>query len=146
MGIYDLVTMLLAGLCGYIADRYNWKFIHGLGWFLIAIGSVLLPNVSLSVGLILAGFIIALGNNLSAFAANHILTKHDIDHREDGSFMALTTMVRSLGYVVAPIVTGYLYYNFGFFVALGFTCIVSTIIAIWMMWQTSILKRHPGNG
>lgn len=146
MGIYDLVTMLLAGFCGYLADRYNWKLTHLLGWLLVAIGVVLLPIMNVSLGLIVAGFIIALGNNLSAFSASHILTKHDIDHREDGSFMALLTMVRSGGYVISPVITGYLYHEYGFSVSLWFACAISGIIALWMIWQTLKLKRTAGNG
>lgn len=135
MGIYDLVTLSFAGLCGYLADRYNWKLIHGLGWLLILVGSVVLPNAAASITLTLTGLVIAVGNNLSHFSAEHVLTKFDIDHREDGSFMALMTMVGGVGAVVSPIIAGYLYYHLGFSAGIGYACMVSAMIAVFMIWR-----------
>lgn len=136
LGIYDLVTIFFAGVCGYLADRYNWKIVNTIGWFFVLIGVTLLPAASVSVSLILAGLVIAVGNNLSYFSAEHALTKYDIDHREDGSFMALMTMLRSLGYVVSPMIAGFLYHRFNFSVALIYACILSGAIALFMMWRT----------
>ncbi|MCX6780534.1 MAG: MFS transporter, partial [Candidatus Magasanikbacteria bacterium] len=136
LGVYDLVTALFAGYAGYLADKYNWRHTHSLGWIFVVIGLIALPFYSWPTWLIIVGFVIAIGNNLSYYAAAHALEAHDIDHREDGSFIGLKTISNSLGYAVAPILAGYLYSQYGFATSLGVNSFLCAIIAFAMIWLT----------
>lgn len=129
LGIYEIVTICLAGYVGRMADKYNWKMISKLGWLSIAIGVICLPFYSWPVWLIIVGFIIAFGNNLTAFSAFHVLEKHDIDHREDGAFIALKFMLSDSLYALTPAIVGILYFNFGFTISLLLPALVGIFLA-----------------
>lgn len=136
LGIYEIVTIFLATYSGYLADKYNWRHLHSFGWCLVVIGVLFLPFYSFPLGLIIIGAIIALGNNLFWFAAEHALEKYDIDHEEDGEFISLKTMMSNLGYAISPLVCGFLYKVYGFSVALLFASVVCSIIGVWMIYLT----------
>ena len=136
LGIYELITMFIAGYAGYLADKYDWKHLHSLGWFFILAGVIAMPFYPGVFGLIIVGLIIALGNNLSYFAADHVLEEHDIDHREDGSFMSLRRMVANIGYAIAPILAGFIYIHYGFQISLWYITVLCGLLAFWMIWQT----------
>lgn len=118
LGIYEVVTILFAGYIGHLADKYNWKKIAILGWLSIALGVIAMPFYSWPIWLIIVGFIIAFGNNLAAFSAFHALAKYNIDHKEDGAFIAFKYMVSDVLYALTPALVGILYFNFGFSVSL----------------------------
>lgn len=144
LGVYELVFFATAVFFGYIADRHNWRASHVWGWILVAIGVLLLPINNIPSWLILVGVVIAIGNSMSNFAADHALAEYDVDHREDGSFIALKNIVNDTGYAIAPLVAGYLFYRGGFEISLSFTIILSVVIAIWMAWLTkkTITKKR----
>jgi MFS family permease len=141
LGIYELMTIFCAALMGYIADKYDWKFLHILGWILAICGVVVMSLFPTVLMLILSGAIVGIGNNMFSESAHHALEKYDIDHAEDGAFMALSAIARESGYMVSPIVCGILYGTYGFQAALLFcaTCVV--LIGCLMIWQTLKLKR-----
>lgn len=136
LGIYELVTIFLAGYSGYLADKYNWKYFHSLGWVLILIGVILMPVYSFPSGLIIIGLIIGIGNNFSFFSAEHVLEAKDIDHKEDGAFMAVNKMSLDASYAISPIIAGFLYNLYGFSISLFFSSIICSFLAVWMIYLT----------
>ena len=136
LGIYEVVFAITAFYFGYLADRYNWRFFHSFGWIIIALGIIALPIFEDPIWLIIVGVVIALGNSLSNFAADHAFTQYDIDHREDGAFVAMKNIVNDTGYALAPLIAGFLYFAYGFKVSLYATMILSVLITIWMVWLT----------
>ena len=145
LGIYEIITMFLAGYAGYLADKYNWKHIHSFGWACIGAGVLIMPFYPNMLGLVIVGVIIGIGNNLSYYAAEHVLEKYDIDHREDGAFSSLRRMVCNIGYAVAPIVAGFMYSKYGFQVSLWYIAVTCSVLAAWMMWQTYRFEEKESN-
>lgn len=141
LGVYDLVTAFFAGYAGYLADKYNWRHTHSLGWFFVIIGLAALPFYGWPAWLIIVGLVIAIGNNLSYYAAAHALEAHDIDHREDGAFIGVKSIVNSLGYAIAPLLAGFLYSRYGFSVSLGVNSLICASIAFSMIWLTWRLEN-----
>ncbi|MCA9487248.1 MAG: MFS transporter [Nanoarchaeota archaeon] len=140
LGVYELVTIFIAGISGYLADKYNWRHIHSFGWFLILLGVALMPFFVWPLSLIIIGAIIGVGNNLFYFAAEHALEAYDIDHKEDGEFMAINKMVGDFSYGISPILVGFLYFKYGFQSSLIFSSLISGSIALWMIWLTYKIK------
>jgi predicted MFS family arabinose efflux permease len=133
LGIYDLVTVFTAGICGHLADKYNWKKMHLSGWIIVLAGMWMLPLLNFRLGLIIAGLIIGIGNNLFYYSACHALEKYDKMHKEDGAFTAFTKMCETLGYAISPLLVGAVYYYYGFTMALVAGISLSSIVALLMI-------------
>jgi len=152
LGIYDLVTALFAGYAGYLADRYNWRHTHSIGWIFVILGLMVLPFYELPAWLIMVGFIIAVGNNLSYYAASHALEANDIDHKEDGEFIGLKNIITNLGWAISPLIAGFLYSRYGFTFSLvvnSSLCILIALAMVWLTWKLEArepdAKRLAGN-
>lgn len=146
LGIYDLVTAFFAGYAGYLADKYNWRHVHSLGWIFVILGLIALPFYGWPTWLIIVGFVIAIGNNLSYYAATHALQKYDIDHREDGAFISFRVATSSVGYAIAPLMAGFLYSRYGFLTSLSvnsFFCIILAIGMIVLTWRLEKKEKTP---
>lgn len=142
LGIYEVVTILMAGYTGYLADKYNWRHIHSLGWFVMALGVILLPFSNYPLWLILIGLIIAIGNNLFVFAADHALELYDGDHSADGSFLSLKQIALDTGYAISPLMVGFLYSAYGFTVSLSSISVLCVILAAMMIRITYKSERQ----
>lgn len=142
LGIYELVTILGAAYAGYLADRYRWSRVNAIGWTLAAFGAVLLLFSSTVWWLVLIGAVIAIGNNLFAFASSHALEANDIDHQEDGAFVGLHNLVSDLGYGIAPLVIGLVYARGGFAAGMGFATATTVVLACLMIPLTRHLARR----
>lgn len=136
LGVYELVTILGAAYAGYLADRYAWSRLNVLGWTLASLGSVLLLFSSATWWLVVAGAVVAVGNNLFAFASSHALEANDRDHEEDGAFIGLNNLVEDLGYGISPLVIGFLYARGGFDAGMGFAAVVTVALAALMILLT----------
>ena len=141
LGIYEVITIFIAGYTGYLADKYNWKHIHSFGWIFMILGLIALPFYSWPTSLIIIGVIIAIGNNLSNSAAKHTLGFYDNDHDEDGSFSATSKMSMNIGYGIAPILAGYFYFNYGFSPAMAVATVSCSILGLWMLYLTWKLEK-----
>jgi MFS family permease len=133
LGVYELITIFAAGYAGYLADKYNWVKINAIGWALAGVGSIALLFSDSVWWLVLIGAVVAVGNNLFAFAASHALESNDIDHQEDGSFIGINNLMVDLGYGLAPLIIGGLYAVFGAGISLGLASIVTVSLAIIMI-------------
>ena len=134
LGIYEIMTVALAGYSGYLADRYDWRTIHTVGWVMAMVGTFALIFSPAVWWLVMIGGIIAIGNNFFAFAASHALEAHDIDHREDGSFIGIRNFATDIGYAIGPIIAGVLYAFYGFAASLSFAVIATSILGCAMIW------------
>ena len=143
LGIYELVTVFMAGYSGYLADHYHWSSVNIWGWVITAAGAVLILLSSGPIWLVCVGAVIALGNNLFAFASSHALEANDIDHREDGKFIGFNNLVTDLGYAISPLVAGGIYYQFGFTASMSFAVAVTLILAAWMIAFTRNKTAGP---
>lgn len=143
LGIYEIVTILLAGYVGYLADRYDWRKIFMVGWALVGVGTVALAAGDGLAWLIGVGAAVAVGNNLFGFAASHALEEYDADHREDGAFAGIDAFVSDACYAIGPLVAGAVYYAWGFQATLAFAAGVSVVLAIGMIALAARL-REPG--
>lgn len=136
LGIYEIVTTFAASYSGYLADKYRWSTVNIAGWIIAAAGALALLASANALWLVVIGAIIALGNNFFFFASSHALEEHDIDHREDGSFIGLNNLVVDLGYGISPLVSGVFYYFFGFSASLIFAAAVTVALAFSMIALT----------
>lgn len=143
LGIYEAVTIVGAAYIGYLADKKDWRKIIVLGWSFIAVGTVALPFFDWPVWLIIVGLIIAFGDNMAAFSGLHLLEAADGDHAEDGSFVALRYLLSDVGYAIAPIIAGFLYYSFGFRIGLTFASASGLILGVAMIWFVLKKKYLP---
>ena len=143
LGVYELITIFFAGAAGYIADRYNWRHVHALGWLLAAAGALALLVSQDVFWLIGIGAIIAIGNNLFSFAGSHALEAYDGDHAEDGTFIGLSNMVMDLGYAIGPLAAGFAYVYGGFTGSLMFAVTVTLSLGAVMTMLGYMLKEEP---
>lgn len=143
LGIYEIVTILAAAYIGYLADKHDWRKIFVLGWSFIAIGVLALPFFDWPIWLIIVGLIIAFGDNMAAFSGLHLLEATDGDHAEDGAFVAFKYLFSDVGYAIAPIIAGFLYYSFGFRIGLTFASLVGLVAGITMIWFVLTKKYVP---
>lgn len=141
LGIYELITIFFAGMAGYAADNYNWRHLNTLGWLLVAAGAIALLFSDTTLSLILVGVIIAVGNNLFAFAGSHALEAYDKDHRDDGAFIGFSNMVNDLGYALGPLAAGFAYAYGGFTASLLFAVTATVALAITMTVLGYALKE-----
>lgn len=114
IGIYELLVIFFGGICGYFADKLDWKKYNILGWTLIVIGFLCMIWWNDTTGLIVLGFVAGMGRNIMYSASTHILEAKDIDHKEDTDFTALERSVLKLGSVIAPLILGPVYQYGGF--------------------------------
>jgi len=143
LGIYELITIFLAGVAGWAADRYNWRYMHIIGWLMIAAGTIAMPFAPTLGGLIAAGVVIGIGNNIACYAATHALERYDIDHREDGAYDAFGRMISNVGWAIAPVIAGLMYATYSFESSL-FICTATGVgLAIWMISLTLHLRIEP---
>ncbi len=133
LGIYEIVTIFLAGYLGFLADKFNWKHIHTFGWSLAILGVILMPIFSLPLGLVISGFIIALGSNLFFSASEHVLEKFDFDHQEDGEFISLKNVILDISYGISPIIMGILYHMKGFETTLAILAGIIAIVGLFII-------------
>jgi MFS family permease len=141
LGIYEIVTLVLALLCGLLADRINWRFLEESAWFIMLITIWLLPFWHSPFALVLLGFFIGLANNFFTAASNHALAFFNNDHEEDGRFTAFNKIIMNMGFMISPIICGLLYQYWGFQIALFYIAIAVTIIALWMIYLSLTLKK-----
>ncbi len=141
LGIYEVVTIAFALICGVLADRLDWRKQELFSWLIMIVMVWILPFWHSQFALVVIGFVIGLANNFFASAGYHVLALFDEDHEEDGQYVAFAKIVCNSGYMVSPIICGYLYYNFGFDLALVFVAVVVTLIALWMLFLTKKLGR-----
>ncbi len=91
LGVYEIVTILLAAFFGWIADKYNWKTLYFAGWILV-LGGIMIFNlhfVNIFIFLLIGGVFIGIGDNMISGASSHILEKKDKNHKEDAAFIVL---------------------------------------------------------
>ncbi len=141
LGIHEIVTICFAIVCGIIADRLDWKKLEEYAWIFMLMLVWLLPFWNSPLSLIVIGFFIGMANNFFASASYHALTKYNQDHKEDGSFSAFSKAVQNLGYMISPIVCGYLYEYYEFHTAMVYVASVITVIGVWMIGLCFLLKN-----
>lgn len=143
LGIYEVVTIFAAAYIGYLADKHDWRKLFFLGWGFITIGVMALPFFDWPMWLIIVGLIIAFGDNMAAFSGLHLLEATDDDHAEDGAFVAFRYLFSDVGYAIAPIIAGFLYYSFGFRIGLTFASFVGLVLGTTMIWFVAKKKYLP---
>ena len=77
-----------------------------------------LNEVSIEV-IVILWVIIGIGDNLIYGAGAHILKKKDHDHKEDGSYIALQSMVGNIWYIILPMILWGVYALYWFTIAMS---------------------------
>gem|GEM_PF-5484297 len=90
--------------------------------------------------LIIIGAIIGIGNSLFYGASMHVLEEHDTHHHADGRFSAFKNLVLNIGYVIIPLLMGWLYHSFNFQTAITTLMIITIALATTMIVLT--LKKR----
>lgn len=121
LGIYEVLTIILWGICGYWADKYGWKKANSIGWVCIIIWMIGLSLNTTLTAAIGFGAIIALWNNLIFGAWAHILEETNTDHPEDWSYIAFRKLILNIWRIIAAPIAWYFY---------------STI---WLQWTLSVI-------
>ena len=103
IGIYEIISVAVAVVFGFIADK--GKSIRNVviwrTWVLIGVW-ILYFHPTLE-SLIMVGVIIWLSNNLLYATGQHILAVNDVDHENDGAYAQTRTIVANIGYMFMPV-------------------------------------------
>ncbi len=124
LGVYEIITMLLGGVFGRMADKYNRKSIYIL-WriiIIVGIGLFVVPAVNPFVMLTVWWILIGIGDNLIYWWSSHILEETDQDHQEDSAFVAIQRITSNIGYILMPALLGIIIKSYSihtWFVVLG---------------------------
>ena len=146
LGIYEVVTILCAVGAGALADRIDWRRIEKYAWIAMIVLIWMMVAWHSPFALIGIGFFIGMADNFFYAAATHVLAHYNKDKKDSGQFSAISATISDLGYMVAPVATGYLYHAFGFSAALAFVAAVVTGTGVWMLLLLWRVKVDAGMG
>jgi hypothetical protein len=136
LGIYEILTITLWGLCGYWADKYGWKQANIIGRVCIITWMIFMSlNWSLQ-WIIWFGALVALGYNLIFWAGNHILEETNADHPEDWSYIAFRNLVLNLIWTITAPMVWYIYSITSLQWTLSIITWIITCIGITMIFKT----------
>lgn len=113
IGIYEVVSIFIAVLCGYLVDKWHTWRIVGIGWIMILIGSLIMILSPHITTMITIGLIIAIANSLLYASGQHILAIHDRDHDDDGAYSQMRQFVLNIGFMLMPLLWWYLHMSGG---------------------------------
>jgi MFS family permease len=136
IGIYELLVIFFWWICGYFADKVDWKRYNIIGWGLIVAGFLGMIWWHDTMGMIVLGAIAGMGRNVMYAASTHILAEKDIDHKEDADFTALERSVLKIGSVIAPLMLGPIYQWWGFQMGIIIVSSFMALIGIFMISMT----------
>ena len=104
IGIYEIISVCVALLFGYIADRGKSITNAVIGWVGVLIGvGILYFHPSVEV-LVIVGVIVGLSNNLLYATGQHVLAVNDVDHDNDGAYAQTRTIIANIGYMFMPVI------------------------------------------
>lgn len=112
LGIFDAGTIICGGLAGKLADTRNKTFTILIGLVIFASFSMIL-GFHLNIWFLLFGFLASLGDELSAVSLWAWLNDLHRDHAHEGVIAGAVNFFEDLGWVVGPILAGFLYSRIG---------------------------------
>ena len=142
LGIYEVVTIISAFVCGILADRIDWRKQELWAWGLTLVLVWVLPFWHHYEMLVFIGFFIGLANNFFVAAGYHVLALFDEDHEEDGRYTAFADILKRIGYMFSPAICGYLYQVHGLQSALIFVAVLVSFVAVWMIYLVHVLGKN----
>ncbi len=104
IGIYEIISVFIAVICWYIADKLDSKYniFGGRLWTIIWVWILYFyPHIDI---LILVGVAISLSNNLLYASGQHILGQYDRDHADDAAYGQTRNIITNLGFMFMPVV------------------------------------------
>lgn len=136
LGIYEILTIVLWGACGYRADKYGRKKANIIGRLCIIVWMICMVLSWTLVWFIWFGALVALGNNLIFWAWTHILEETNTDHPEDWSYIAFRKLILNLGWIIAAPLAWYIYSMTSLQWTLNIITWIITCIGITMIMRT----------
>jgi len=147
LGIYEIVTVVLSGVVGVIADRRGWFSLGFFGSILLVVSLLLLPIFGENFWwLVAVGGVITVWDVTICGAFNHVVEEHDVDHAEDGSFQAFRSMFSNIFFTFVPITIGWVYGAFGFIPALWVICLIGAAGATGLAGVVYLLHKKELRG
>jgi MFS family permease len=144
LGVYEIVTLCLAIVCGILADRMNWRKIEEISWGIMILLVWILTFYYTYMSLILLGIFIGIANNFFSAASYHALTRYNENPAENGGYSSFLRAILNVGYMVSPLLCGFLYEYSGFHSAMVYVAMSVSIIGMWMIGFCFIVKKHEG--
>lgn len=104
IGIYEIISVCVALVFGYVADKGNSITNAVIWWVGVLIGVWILyfhPSVEV---LVIVGVIVGLSNNLLYATGQHVLAVNDVDHDNDGAYAQTRTIIANIWYMFMPVI------------------------------------------
>jgi MFS family permease len=139
LGIFDLAIVLMGFILGKIADRMNKKKLVFAGLLIFSVMGIIL-GFNLGFVFLLLGFIAAIGDELSSISLWLWLNALDENHDDDGLVSGSIELFHNLGWVIGPVVAGFLYPTIG----AGWTIAIGGILifSVWILYCFKLGKSH----
>lgn len=144
IGIYEMMSLCFAVICGYIADKYNTTISAFIWWIGVLIGVIILYHHPRIEMLVFVWVIIWISNNLLYAVGQKILTDHDEDHPNDGAYGQTKNMISNIWYMFMPVVWWLLeFISFDRLLQL-FASLLSIVVMLGIIitFYVLIMKRH----
>ena len=147
IGIYEIISVCVAVVFGYIADKGNSVRNVVIGWIWVLIGVwILYFHPSLEV-LVIVGVIIGLSNNLLYSTGQYVLAKNDVDHENDGAYAQTRNIIANIWYMFMPVMWWLLIHlDFALLLKL-FSSIISSIAMVGLIveFYLLVMREHQNN-
>lgn len=108
LGIFDLAIIALGTILGHLTKKTKHKFAVTGGLFIFALMVALLGHQTEWLFL-LFGFIATAGDEFSNISLWSWLAKLDKDHESDGAVSGTISLFQDFGWMIGPILGGFLY-------------------------------------
>lgn len=137
LGIFDATAILCGGIVGKLADTKRKRFYVFLGLLLFATFGTLL-GFHLDGWFIVFGFIASLGEELSTVSLWAWMNELNHDHAHDGLVASIICFFEDAGWVVGPILAGFVYSRFG----ISWTILLGSLLILvsWLMSAVVLLR------
>lgn len=144
IGIYEIISVCVAILFGYIADKGKSSTNAILWWIGVLIGIWILyvhPSVEI---LIIVGVVVWLSNNLLYATGQHVLAANDVDHENDGAYAQTRTIIANIWYMFMPVIWWLLIHlDFALILKL-FSSMIASIAMLWLIvaFYLLVMREH----
>lgn len=132
IGIYEIINVFFAIICGYIADKQNSKYSIFWWWItiILALGCIYYyPSITILPRI---GVIIALSNTILYATGQHILSLHDKDHEDDAVYGQTKNMITNIWYMIMPMIRWFTSIEFEWILKI-FANIMISFSIIWVI-------------
>jgi MFS family permease len=139
LGIFDLAIILVGSILGKIADYFNKEKLVFWGLLIFSIAGIFI-GFNLNLIFLLFGFLAAVGDEMTKIALWIWLNDLEKNHDDDGLISGVVQLFEQLGWVIGPVVGGFLYTSIG----AKYTIMIGGIFILisWLFYCFRVNKKY----